>query len=344
MAKYSHSLSVKFDSEDDELIYSGVSFYNKNIVDDIEIRKNAIIINFVRSSKMKTEMVLDSPKSNIRYHLQRTLCFYLAVIGNIPDVDSITFTCSGETVDIPHESFTGHWKNCDIDICLPVESAKVVFESENCKYFYIMISHFLKSQLDHFSHDRFRSAWSTLNAVYTYMDSINNEDTYRSENNKLSTLMYIIDKNTMNYSVDRIKRLKNDDFWEHISWYNAFHDFSEKDFKSLISGSLYNDSELLGYICNHMRVFSEEIINDEESWAILKEKSTKKNNRPKDRLKFIVCRYCYMMRNKSFHAETIYPLFVISDDAETRIEKILTEVLLLTIKDLFILYSDKLNN
>ena len=93
-----------------------------------------------------------------------------------------------------------------------------------------------------------------------------------------------------------------------------------------------------------MKVFSEEIVNDEESWAILKEKSTKKNNRPKDRLKFIVCRYCYMMRNKSFHAETIYPLFVISDDAETRIEKILTEVLLLTIKDLFILYSDKLNN
>ena len=92
MAKYNHSLTVKFDSEDNELIYSGVSFYNKNIVDDIEIRKNAIIINFVRSSKMKTEMVPDSPKSNIRYQLQRALCFYLAGIGNIPDVDSITFT------------------------------------------------------------------------------------------------------------------------------------------------------------------------------------------------------------------------------------------------------------
>ena len=51
------------------------------------------------------------------------------------------------------------------------------------------------------------------------------------------------------------------------------------------------------------------------------------------RLKFLLCEYGYMLRNRNFHAAKAYPLFVIAEDAETQKEKILTKIILLTVKD-----------
>ena len=54
------------------------------------------------------------------------------------------------------------------------------------------------------------------------------------------------------------------------------------------------------------------------------------------RLKFLLCEYGYMLRNRKFHAAKAYPIFVIAEDAETKNEKILTRSILLTINDVLV--------
>jgi hypothetical protein len=43
-----------------------------------------------------------------------------------------------------------------------------------------------------------------------------------------------------------------------------------------------------------------------------------------------------MIRNRYFHAAKAYPLFVISENAETKQEKILTKLMLILIKEFFV--------
>ena len=167
MSVCNHKLEVLFDTDKNNVIYDGIIYHSKQTTDNVTISQNSIAIGFDRSSKKKKEEILDSPRSIIRYHLQKALCFYLVTQGELPPVKDLVYTCGKETVSIQHEHFTCHWNNCKVSITLPVENAKVIFESEKGKPFYVIITHFLKAQLDHFSHDCFRSAWSTLNAFYT---------------------------------------------------------------------------------------------------------------------------------------------------------------------------------
>ena len=347
MAKYKHKLEVLFACNNSDTIYDGIIYHSKKVIDHVTVKTDTIIIEFERSSKKKKEEILDSPKSNIREHLQKALCFYLATQGTIPDVKDIVYTCGDNAVSMPHEHFAATWKNCDITITLPVENAGVIFkhyDNSEEKVFYAVITHFLKAQLDNFSHDRFRSAWSTLNALYTYIDDLSN-DGYRSEEEKISTLRSVIDNNDMFSAVSLINELGNSDFWERLSWYHEFNVLTEKQMRKLFSGGVYNDTELLKcfykYLCGIQKL--EEAHPDlcREFEAKIKKR---KIIRPKDKLKFIVCKYCYDKRNVSYHAQIPYPVFVISDEAETSIEQVLTEIVLLTVKDLFAIYSAKLNS
>lgn len=344
MAKHEHSLQVLFNTSNTDVIYDGIIYSKKNLIDHVTISRDSIIINFVRSSKKKKEDVLDSPSSIIREHLQKALCFYLVTQGTIPEVKDIIFTCGKERMSLPHEHFTCCWKNCDIDITLPADKAEIIFKhSTNSeeKIFYVVITHFLKSQLDNFSHDRFRAAWSTLNAMYTYIDALSNSG-YRSEKDKISTLCEIIDKNDMCNATKLINSLEINGFWGSLSWYSVFNGLSEKEMRKYFNGSSYNDSELLNCFYKYMNG----ILRMEEKYPELIEEITAKISkrtihRPSDKLKFIVCKYCYNKRNHSYHAEVAYPVFVISAAAETSIEQTLTEIIQLTVKDLFIIYSEK---
>lgn len=345
MAKYEHSLQVLFNTSNTEVIYDGIIYSKKNLIDNVTISCDSIVITFVRSSKKKKEAVLDSPSSIIREHLQKALCFYLVTQGTIPEVKDIIFTCGKERMSLPHEHFTCCWKNCDIDITLPAEKAEIIFRhaaNSEEKIFYVVITHFLKSQLDNFSHDRFRAAWSTLNAMYTYIDALSNSG-YRSEEKKISTLSEIIDKNDMCNATKLINSLEINGFWGSLSWYSIFNGLSEKEMRKYFNGSSYNDSELLNFIYKYMSG----IQHIEEKYPELKKEFTAKISRsnvhrPSDKLKFIVCKYCYNKRNNSYHAVEPYPVFVISETAETNIEQTLTEIIQLTVKDLFIIYSEKL--
>ena len=346
MKIYKQSLNVVFDAADETVLYSGVCYYRSNLSDRITISRNAIVIEFERSKKSKPDELFNTQKSILRYYLQKALCFYLAVEGSIPEVKEITFTCNDKTVSLEHESYTRHWKNCHVDICLDPGVAQIIFESKEGKPFYIMMTHFLKAQLDNFSHDRFRSAWSSLNCLYTYIDALDHKDTlehkgYRNEDKKLSTLSKVIadTKIKMPESKKRVTSL-DEEFWNKLDWYNEFSGYLIKDFNQISSGN-YTDAYLIGLICGHKAVFSKEIQSDDATWDVLLKKSEKRISEPRDRLRFLICKYCYHLRNRSFHAERAYPLFVIADDTETKTEKILTEIILLTVKDLFAVYSDK---
>ena len=339
MQKYRQVLTVLFDTISKSSLYSGTCYYRKNLSDHISISQNSIVITFERTKKDNPEELLNTQNSILRYYLQKALCFYLSVEGSIPGVKDITFTCNNKTSVVEHERFTKNWNNCKVWTCLDPEAARIIFEGPEGKPFYIIMSHFLKAQLDHFSHDRFRSSWSCLNGLYTYLDGLHNEG-YRSEQKKISSLLQIIDDNELPESLTKIESLDDDTFWKRLNWYCILNSYSMGEFRQLQSGK-YSDAMLIGLLCRHRAVFAEEIKSDDDVWDKLQQKSEERKAVPKDRLKFLVCKYCYQVRNKSFHAERAYPLFIISEDIETGIEKTLTEILLLLVKELFEVYAGK---
>ena len=210
--------------------------------------------------------------------------------GSIPEVKDITFTCNDKTVSVEYERYAKHWKNCRVWTCLSSEAARIIFEGPEGKPFYIIMSHFLKAQLDHFSHDRFRSSWSCLNGLYSYLDGLQN-DGYRSEQKKISTLFRILDGYELSESLAKIESLDEEGFWRRLKWYNILSNYSKKDFSQLCSAK-YSDSMLLGLFCRHRAVFAEEIKLDDDGWEKLQRKAAEKsegNTVPKDRLKFLVC-------------------------------------------------------
>ena len=347
MPRYSHLLEVKFNISDETQYYSGKSFYKKNIIDYVEVSADRIALSFDRSKKLNVADAFHSTNSIIRYELQRALCFYLVVHGTIPDVESVIYNCEGKTEAIEHEGFTNTWKNCNISITLPPESAKVIFESEKGMPFYVIITHFLKAQLDLFFHDRFRAAWSALNALYTYIDSVEKPKTDGKKNNrefkKIATLDEMLLKNRMAFAMEAVNHLEDESFWKRLNWYQVLSELRPDRFKK-ICNEKYTDAELLGYYYHYRSIFNgkQQEKHTEAEWSGVVRIIQNGQKTPIDRLRFLTCNYCYLLRNKSMHAERPYPLFIISDDVETRIEKKLTEIILLTIKDLFILYSGKI--
>ena len=55
---------------------------------------------------------------------------------------------------------------------------------------------------------------------------------------------------------------------------------------------------------------------------------------PKAEMVFFVTEYCYMLRNRSFHAVRPYPIFDLFDESGNSTEALLTKLLLYVIRDL----------
>ncbi len=108
------------------------------------------------------------------------------------------------------------------------------------------MTHFLKAQLDNFSHDRFRSASSSMNCLYTYIDALDNTN-YRSESDKLSTLSRVIGdkKIKMPASEKRVTSLDKEEYP---------HD-PEELYSCQILQSLISYTFLINYLCNFVICF-----------------------------------------------------------------------------------------
>ncbi len=346
MSGIKHSLIVGFKSDNDSEVYRGKSYIQKNACDDeVVICRNKIEINYERINAMPIEKVLDSPKSYIRMHLQRALGFYIGVFGEIPECKSVTYCVSGEKYELDKiVELAKKWSNYSIENVLKREACEKIFNGKRDENIplYNAVSFYVKAQLTDYYHDSFRCAWSGLNALYTNM--VGNAEA--SEETKLCRLTDFILCHDMSNSCEYVAKIDNDKFWNKLEWFyflkNGFerHNF-QKYYNDYFSKEAKRDAVLGEAIFSKL---NSEVMTDKTKVDIekLKEKadfySKKKTEEKyihfKDRVEFLVRKYCYFKRNRSMHAGQEYPLFIISEDSENYVEPILTKLLILAIKDI----------
>ena len=343
MGKISHSLTVSFRTDGDEELYRGTSFARKGIEDQVVIKESSITISFERAKQKLPEEVLDSSMSYIRTHLERALMYYLAVKGNIPECDGVTYRYGfGKT-----ESMEGtaeiirQWKDFKVNYTLSPEACGRLFRGSDGELLSLVnpISFFLWSQLSDSPHEAFRAAWSSLNALYT---NIAAKDT--QEEKKLRKLSEFIKGHDMERACGFVMDIDNDRFWKDLRWYG----FMEKNasnwrFKTFFQEQYADEAKrdaLLGDIL-YSRLFDkieacQELKDESRDRAdfFAGKKDSDKYCVPVNRVEFLVCFYCYYKRNKSVHAGDAYPLFIISEKSENYAEPVLTELLWNVISDI----------
>lgn len=333
MKKTKYHLTVSFEKTDNKLLYSGVSWYRRGIEDEIIIRQSAIDIIFTRSSKVDSNYVF-KPLSPVRYELYRAACFYLAVVGTLPSVKSIVLTGGKESIALDAERLTKHWNNCQIKVVLKPEIASKCFLQDG-KDAYIVLTYFLKAQLDSFPFDGFRAAWSGLNALYSTLIETN------SESKKLNRLKYLMTVSDMSETSAYVATL-DDRFWKRLEWYNYVHNLNGKTVDDDLQriGTKTLDKTIYTYLTDQIRERNKrdkEIDKDKLEKLISKPLNSRKDS-TKEKYIFLVTEYCYMLRNRSFHAARPYPVFGLFEEENQSIQEQLTEVILHTIADLFYIF------
>lgn len=354
--KVKHQFVIAFKEKLNDLLYSGKSFYRVNQIDELEIRTSRIILLFVRTKKQDVSQCLYTSNSIVRYEIQRALCFYLAVVGRIPDVEDIYLMQENERKNVEFNAFTECWKDCKLAIRMPRESIVDIF-GQYGKTKYIALTYFLKAQLVRFSNDGFRAAWTGFNTVMSAVAIAAEKSKGKytggriAERDKLVDFATKVKHSSMAEMKARVETLSKEHFWKQLDWYNCFtNPYKKRHPEKLEQGSLSNLQEI------GKRLYDGNIVSEKyEDVFLLKQiiknycgikknaefsmKCTPILNEQdqvvlEDRIIFLICDYCYMLRNRNFHGEKAYPLFVISEEHETGAERALTELLLRTIVDL----------
>ena len=328
--KKRYDLTVSFSTAGKELLYHGISWYNSKIIDTLEITEDKIVIIFERSEKPDPKEYICSSSSPVRYQLYRAACFFLAVTGSIPSIEKIELNDGEQSIKQDKSILTPHWEHCRIGITIPKETASRCF-GEGGKVYYTILTYFLKAQLDAFPHDGFRAAWSCLNGIYNQLS----ESQY--EKDKLAALREMIRSHRLEEAEGMAKTL-DEDFWKHLQWYNYVQWKGISNVEEAIRINLYQDEvlfrKLSAYLCDLLQkddpAKAEEIAGTAERFL------RKKTKKPNDRLRFIVTDYCYMLRNRSFHAGRPYPIFAAYSEKGSTVEEQLTALILLTIKDILV--------
>ena len=324
-------LQIEFETDKRAIHYDGSVYVKKNLSDAVLVADNLICISFARKQPAKPSDLLDSPNSIIRGELQKALCFYLGVCGQIPPVRSVLYSRGKQQHKIDYEHFTNTWKNCEIDYPLLKDDASCIFSDQKlASKRYINLTYYLKAQLSKFSNDRFRSAWSGINSFF---------ETEGCESNKIEKFRKSLAESNLLFSTRLISTLP-DSFWDELDWYSYIKK-NIKNMNSICSWNHISDSWLLEKMLVHLEAyrnrFAEQNIQMPDV-SMLRRQLTKKIEQKtvdyKARLIFLICDYCYFLRNRSFHAGVPYPVFVISQKAETEGEKKLTELLIVLMKDL----------
>lgn len=330
MARFEYHLTVSFDTTENKLLYTGNSWYRKGVEDEIDIRQNSIDIIFTRSSKVDADYIF-KPLSPVRYELYRAACFYLAVVGTLPLVRSIVLTGGKESISLDVERLTRHWNNCQITVLLKPETASKCFLQDG-KNAYIVLTYFLKAQLDSFPYDGFRAAWSGLNALYS---TLVEKD---SEKDKLKKLKDLMTKSDMPETSAYVATL-DDRFWKRLEWYNYVRNLNGKTVDDDLQriGTKTLDRTIYTHLADEIRKRNKrdkEFDRDRLEKLISKPLNSRKDS-IKEKYLFLVTEYCYMLRNRSFHAARPYPVFGLFDEENQSTQEQLTEVILHSIADLF---------
>ena len=324
-------LQIEFETDKRVIYYDGPVYVKKDLSDAVLIADNLICISFTREKPAKPNDLLNSPKSIIRGELQKALCFYLGVCGNIPPVRSVLYCRGVKQHVIDHEHFTNTWKNCEIDYPLLKDDISCIFSGQElASKRYINLTYYLKAQLSKFSNDRFRTAWSGINSFFPAEGN---------ESEKINGFRQFLTDSRLPLAKQFISTLP-DSFWDKLDWYQYIKKNINK-MSSVCSWNYINDSYLLDKMLTLMEAyegrFTEQNIQMPDLATLkrqLKRRIEQSTMNFQDRLKFLVCDYCYFLRNRNFHAGVPYPVFVIAQEAETGVEKTLTELLIVLMKDL----------
>ena len=321
---------LRFKTEDREELYRGDSYYNAKIVDQLDITGDHIAVTFSRTAKAHPEEYVFSEKSPVRFQFYRAACFYLAVKGNLPEVESLSLDTADVSLPMDRETLLHGWTGCSLRVTLPKETAGRCFVKDG-NWIYTVMTYFLKAQLDNFSNDAFRAAWSGLNGVSNRLSDS------RHENEKLSALREWIRKNGSREAENYAKKL-DEDFWKHVDWYNYVQGTGIQKVEIVIRCNQYRDriiyQKLSGYVLGVMK--KERPDQAEEFSNFIEKRKKKKVVDANERVRFLVTEYCYMLRNRSFHAGKAYPIFrMVLHDVEDMDTK-LTTLLLLTIRDFLV--------
>ncbi len=328
-----YTLLVTFHEDQQDVLYEGESFFNKKVIDHVRIARNQIAVCCSRSRKTDMEHSIYSPQSPLRIQLYRAVCYYLAVTDALPPVESIRIVSGDQEVFPDRERLTRNWADCRVELTLDAKAAAKCF-SEQGKTCYIAITYFLKAQLDTFSYDCFRAAWSGVNAVYTGLGAKENS----KEHEKLDELQSFINKLLMAESVAYVQNLP-DKFWNELNWGLILKDSLRKK-KTNIVGRLcrneYTDALIYQKLYESLR--SEWKKEFPSEMVLLERKNAARMQSKKRNIKteicFLVTEYCYMLRNRSFHALRPYPVFDLLEDEQESMETKLTGLLLRVIKDI----------
>lgn len=321
-----YELTVKFRTSGRKQFYAGESFLRKNLSDTLEITENEIKILFTRTSKVEASVFLSTTNSLLRFQVQRALSYYLAVAGEFPPVDSIFLSDGNQKHHIEHKGFTETWKNCELTYQLNPEHLNPIFQSQpTSKALYIALTYWLKAQLANFSGDRFRAAWSGFNALYTSLSNSPSD----SETSKIKCFFEKMANAPFHHSIQYLETTCSQDFWSRLDWYNY------------LKGTRTNKETLLQNYCDKLinpyliSALKRTVLTDE--FIYLSGKYNRKISNAVSssyvQLKFLVIEYCYLLRNRSFHGGKAYPLLVIAPEAETRVDDILCNLLLLLVQD-----------
>ena len=324
-------LIIEFKTDKKDIHYDGSIYVKKNLSDIISVADNLICISFSRDNPAKLGDLLDSPKSIIRGELQKALCFYLGVCGEIPPVKNVTYLRGSKLHLINHEYFTETWKNCTIKHTLLKDDISLIFTNQElASKRYITLSYYLKAQIDKFSNDCFRAAWSGINSFFPAEGN---------ESEKINGFRQFLTDSRLPLAKQFISTLP-DYFWDKLDWYQYIKKNVNK-MSSICSWNHIKDSLLLDKMLTLMEAyeerFTEQNIQMPDLATLKRQLKRKIEQNTMDchtRLLFLICDYCYFLRNRNFHAGVPYPVFIISQEAETGVEKNLTELLILLMKDL----------
>lgn len=328
--KHKNRLIVRFAEKAKDQLYKGESWYKKNLIDQLDIKRNCIEIDFERTNEIN-ENYLFTSSCPVRIELYKAVCFYLAVTGRMPKVKEVKLYQDSKEMEISAKRLIRHWEDCNVQITIPATVAEKCFKSDGAKS-YIAITYFLKAQLDAFSHDCFRAAWSGLNALYEDMSKDWHE---RSKLNGLSAFLKV---NEPKRAELYVKQFDNSVLWDRLEWYNYVMWKKPSTLeKELFTDDAYPDCIIYEKLC--VQLIAQYMKNDNKVTAdecnkkYIKRRG-KKQKRIIDQVLFLVKNYCYMLRNRSFHADRPYPVFGLFDEDVESTESILTKVLLYTICDI----------
>ena len=131
----------------------------------------------------------------------------------------------------------------------------------------------------------------------------------------------------------------DDRFWKRLEWYNYVRNLNGKTVDDDLQriGSKTQDKTIYTLLANQIRERNKrDKFFDKEKLEVLISKPLKsRKDSIKEKYVFLVTEYCYMLRNRSFHAARPYPVFGLFDEENQSTQEQLTAVILRAISDLF---------